>query len=94
MRTGTAMDLTKPSVGTSCYLPPEALRRPPPPEEHLNGRGGGVKVIRHGNSGMVGRGGVARSDGIRKKATVGRGGTHLLATPALDMWSVGCILYM
>lgn len=68
MRTGTAIDLDDSTLGTTWYLPPEAVvldkdKEPPPRDD---GGGGSGQPQSH----------------------------ELLATPALDMWSVGCILFM
>ncbi|CAN0486951.1 unnamed protein product, partial [Ectocarpus sp. 12 AP-2014] len=66
MRTGTAIDLDESTLGTTWYLPPEAMVLD---EEPLPNDGGGS------GSGQ-------------------QQGHELLVTPALDMWAVGCILFI
>lgn len=108
MRTGTAVDLTKSPVGTTCYLPPEALRGISSDGNEDDDADGD-----DGDGGGGGGGGNGAAPGRATKAPMiqhasdggavdgGSGGgeageeSHLLAaTPALDMWSAGCILYM
>lgn len=106
LRTGTDVDLSNSTLGTTWYLPPEAVWEPTPPSpppppspspSPSQSPSPSLSAARPTNAGGVsGRGGSGSSGG----GGGGRGGErrggrhHLLATPALDMWAVGCILYM
>ncbi|CAN0412797.1 unnamed protein product [Pylaiella littoralis] len=81
LRTGTPIDLSNCTLGTTWYLPPEAVweKTTPSPSPTPNFSGGG-----DGGGGGGGGGGVE----------VGKGEHELRAAPALDMWSVGCILFI
>jgi len=80
LRTGADVDLASSNLGTTWYLPPEAVWGPPEPlATSADSSSSSSSSSRTGDGG-----GGAAEEGRR----------HLLATPALDMWAVGCILFM